>query len=99
MARGFDATGDIDAETARRDQEEIEKYKAEQAKKTPEQKEKERREAKDMFDLGRGDTSGVTEVTGERAKKYKVPLEETSAVTNTTSPQPENTPENPNLAQ
>lgn len=98
MAREFDATGDIDAETARRDQEEIAKYKAEQAKKTTEQKEQERREAKDMFDLGRGDTSGVTEITGEKAKKYKVLPDKTSTVTNTTSTQPENT-KNPSLAQ
>lgn len=99
MAREFDATGDIDPETARRDQEEITKYNAEQAKKTTEQKEQEHREKRDMFDLGRGDTSDVTEVTGAKAKKYEVPPEETSAVTNITSPQPENTPENPSLAQ
>jgi hypothetical protein len=74
-AQNFEPTGDIDAETARRDQEEIAKYKAEQAKKTPEQKAQERREAKDMFDLGRGDTSGVTEVTGEKAKKYETTVD------------------------
>ncbi len=62
-AQNFEPTGDIDAETAKRDQEEMAKYKADQAKKTPEQIAQERREAKELFDLGRGDTSGVTEVT------------------------------------
>lgn len=28
-----------------------------------------------MFDLGRGDTSGVTEVTGAKAKKYETTVD------------------------
>lgn len=68
----FELAGDIDEETRQRDAAELKKYQEEQARKTPEQRETERREAKELFDMSRGDTSGITDITGTKdAEKYK----------------------------